>query len=185
MLRAGLRAGAERASAFQQFADIKIRRVPRKANGEADALASTPLGPLRPNPKPSIDELPLEFVSVAPDGAASSRRQRPRRRRTRLVLGFTSGSRRPIHGSWVRQIATGCVSARLIGSRREVCAGSSSARERNGVRRPHKRPPDAVSLESARGPRVPMPAGRHMTCTRSVDVLPSGQRQLVTRCVTR
>jgi hypothetical protein len=29
-------------------------------NAEADALASTPLGPLRPKPKPSIDELPLE-----------------------------------------------------------------------------------------------------------------------------
>jgi ribonuclease HI len=44
----------------QQFADIKITWVPRKANAEADALASTPLGPLRPKPKPSIDELPLD-----------------------------------------------------------------------------------------------------------------------------
>jgi ribonuclease HI len=32
----------------EQFADIKITWVPRKANAEADALASTPLGPLRP-----------------------------------------------------------------------------------------------------------------------------------------
>ena len=48
------------ASLIQQFADIKITWVPRKANAEADALASTPLGPLRPKPKPSIDELPLE-----------------------------------------------------------------------------------------------------------------------------
>ena len=47
-------------SLIQQFADIKITWVPRKANAEADALASTPLGPLRPKPKPSIDELPLE-----------------------------------------------------------------------------------------------------------------------------
>ena len=45
---------------IQQFDDIKIAWVPRKANAEADALASTPLGPLRPKPKPSIDELPLE-----------------------------------------------------------------------------------------------------------------------------
>jgi ribonuclease HI len=46
-------------SLIQQFADIKITWVPRKANAEADALASTPLGPLRPKPKPSTDELPL------------------------------------------------------------------------------------------------------------------------------
>jgi ribonuclease HI len=44
----------------QEFADIKITWVPRKANAEADALASTPLGPMRPKPKPSIDEVPLE-----------------------------------------------------------------------------------------------------------------------------
>jgi ribonuclease H / adenosylcobalamin/alpha-ribazole phosphatase len=47
-------------SLIQQFTDIKITWVPRKANAEADALASTPLGPLRPKPKPSIDELPLD-----------------------------------------------------------------------------------------------------------------------------
>ncbi len=47
-------------SLIQQFADIKIAWVPRKANAEADALASTPLGPLRLKPKPPIDELPLE-----------------------------------------------------------------------------------------------------------------------------
>jgi hypothetical protein len=35
-------------ASIQQFADIKITWVPRKANAEADALASTPLGPLRP-----------------------------------------------------------------------------------------------------------------------------------------
>lgn len=34
-------------SLIRQFADIKITWVPRKANAEADALASTPLGPLR------------------------------------------------------------------------------------------------------------------------------------------
>ena len=45
---------------IQQFSDIKITWVPRKANAEADALASTPLGPLRPKPQPSIDDLPLE-----------------------------------------------------------------------------------------------------------------------------
>ncbi len=50
----------EHASLIQQFPDIKITWVPREANAEADALASTPLGPLRPKPKPSIDELPLE-----------------------------------------------------------------------------------------------------------------------------
>jgi hypothetical protein len=38
----------------------EITWVPRKANAEADALASTPLGPLRPKPEPSIDELPLD-----------------------------------------------------------------------------------------------------------------------------
>jgi ribonuclease H / adenosylcobalamin/alpha-ribazole phosphatase len=48
------------ASLIRQFADIKIAWVPRKANAEADALASTPLGPLRAKPKPSIEELPLE-----------------------------------------------------------------------------------------------------------------------------
>jgi hypothetical protein len=47
-------------SLIQEFADIKIWWVPRKANAEADALASTPLGPLKPKPKPSIDELPLD-----------------------------------------------------------------------------------------------------------------------------
>ncbi len=47
-------------SLIQKFADIKITWVPRKANAEADALASIPLGPLRPKPKPSIDEIPLE-----------------------------------------------------------------------------------------------------------------------------
>jgi ribonuclease HI len=47
-------------SLIHQFADIKIAWVPREANAEADALASTPLGPLRAKPKPSIDELPLE-----------------------------------------------------------------------------------------------------------------------------
>jgi len=45
---------------IQEFADIKITWVPRKANAEADALASIPLGSLRPKPKPSINELPLE-----------------------------------------------------------------------------------------------------------------------------
>jgi ribonuclease HI len=35
-------------SSIQQFADIKITWVPRKANAEADALASPPLGPPRP-----------------------------------------------------------------------------------------------------------------------------------------
>jgi ribonuclease HI len=35
----------------QRFADIKITWVPRTANAEADALASTPLGSLRPKPK--------------------------------------------------------------------------------------------------------------------------------------
>lgn len=44
----------------QQFEDIVIAWVPRKANAEADALASNPLGPLRPKPKPALDELPLE-----------------------------------------------------------------------------------------------------------------------------
>jgi ribonuclease HI len=47
-------------SLIQQFTDIKITWVPREANAEADALASTPLGPLRPKPKSSIGELPLE-----------------------------------------------------------------------------------------------------------------------------
>ena len=47
-------------SLIQQFADIKITWVPREANAEADALASTPLGPLRLKPRPSIDELSLE-----------------------------------------------------------------------------------------------------------------------------
>ena len=47
-------------SLIQQFAEIKITWVPRAANAEADALAGTPLGPLRLKPKPSIDELPLE-----------------------------------------------------------------------------------------------------------------------------
>jgi ribonuclease HI len=37
-------------SLIQQFADIKITWVPREANAEADALASTPLEPLRPKP---------------------------------------------------------------------------------------------------------------------------------------
>jgi probable phosphoglycerate mutase len=48
------------ASLASQFVDIRITWVPRKANAEADALASTPLGPLRSKPKPSIDELPLD-----------------------------------------------------------------------------------------------------------------------------
>ena len=47
-------------SLIKQFADIKIAWVPRKANAEADALASTPLGPLKPKPEPSVDELPLD-----------------------------------------------------------------------------------------------------------------------------
>jgi len=47
-------------SLIQEFADIKITWVPRKANAEADALASTPLGPLNHRPKRSIDEVPLE-----------------------------------------------------------------------------------------------------------------------------
>lgn len=47
-------------SLIQQFADIKITWVPREATSEAHALASTPLGPLRRKPKPSIDELPLD-----------------------------------------------------------------------------------------------------------------------------
>lgn len=47
-------------SLIQHFADIRITWVPRKANAEADALASTPLGPLGPKPKPSIDELLVE-----------------------------------------------------------------------------------------------------------------------------
>jgi ribonuclease HI len=44
----------------EQFDDIEIAWVPREWNSEADGLASTPLGPLRRKPKPSIDELPLE-----------------------------------------------------------------------------------------------------------------------------
>ena len=51
-------------SLIQQFADIKITWVPRKANAEADALASAPLGPLRPKPKPSIDEVGLKLKSA-------------------------------------------------------------------------------------------------------------------------
>jgi ribonuclease H / adenosylcobalamin/alpha-ribazole phosphatase len=47
-------------SLMRQFADIKITWVPRRANAEADALASTPLGPLKPKPKSSIGDLPLE-----------------------------------------------------------------------------------------------------------------------------
>jgi ribonuclease HI len=47
-------------SLVQQFADIKITWVPRKANAEADALASTPLGPLKPKAKPPINELPID-----------------------------------------------------------------------------------------------------------------------------
>ena len=47
-------------SLIEQFADIKITWVPREATAEAHALASTPLGPLRREPKPSIDELPLD-----------------------------------------------------------------------------------------------------------------------------
>ncbi len=43
-------------SLIQQFADIKITWVPREANAEADALASTVLGPLRRKPRPSLDE---------------------------------------------------------------------------------------------------------------------------------
>jgi hypothetical protein len=37
---------------MQQFADITITWVPRRANAEADALASTQLQPLRRKPKP-------------------------------------------------------------------------------------------------------------------------------------
>jgi ribonuclease HI len=47
-------------SLIEQFADIKITWVPREANAEAHALASTPLGPLRPKPKTSIDVLPVD-----------------------------------------------------------------------------------------------------------------------------
>lgn len=47
-------------SLIQQFADVKITWVPREATGEAHALASTPLGPLRAKPKPSIEKLPLD-----------------------------------------------------------------------------------------------------------------------------
>ena len=47
-------------SLIEQFADIRITWVPRKANAEADALASTPLGPLRPKPVPPVDELLLD-----------------------------------------------------------------------------------------------------------------------------
>lgn len=45
---------------IQQFADIKIAWVPRRANAEAHALAGSALGPMRPKPKPSIEELLLE-----------------------------------------------------------------------------------------------------------------------------
>lgn len=47
-------------SLIQQFADIKITWVPRKANAEADGLASIPLGPLKPKPQPSGGEIPLD-----------------------------------------------------------------------------------------------------------------------------
>jgi len=47
-------------SLIRQFADIEIAWVHRDANAEAHALASAPLGPLRPKPKAPIDELPLE-----------------------------------------------------------------------------------------------------------------------------
>ena len=50
----------EAVSLIQQFADVKLTWVPRKANAEADALASIPLGPLKAKPKPSLDELPLD-----------------------------------------------------------------------------------------------------------------------------
>jgi ribonuclease HI len=52
-------------SLIEQFADIEINWAPREVNAEADALASIPLGPLRPKPKPkpSIDELPLRLAS--------------------------------------------------------------------------------------------------------------------------
>jgi ribonuclease H / adenosylcobalamin/alpha-ribazole phosphatase len=47
-------------SLMEQFAEVKLAWVPRRANSEADACASKPLGPLRPKPKPSIAELPLD-----------------------------------------------------------------------------------------------------------------------------
>ncbi len=54
-------------SLIQQFADIKITWVPREANAEADALASTPLGPLRPSSRAfNSDDLPLECPPPRP-----------------------------------------------------------------------------------------------------------------------
>jgi ribonuclease HI len=45
---------------IEQFADITITWVPREETTEEHALASTPLGPLRRKPKPSIEDLPLD-----------------------------------------------------------------------------------------------------------------------------
>ena len=54
-------------SLIQQFADITITWVPREANAEADALASTPLGPLRGKPSPEVARSPTPKKSSLRD----------------------------------------------------------------------------------------------------------------------
>ena len=52
---------------IQQFVDIPITWVPREANAEADALASTPLGPLRRKPSPEVAQSPTPRKSSLRD----------------------------------------------------------------------------------------------------------------------
>ena len=52
---------------IQQFVDIPITWVPREANAEADALASTPLGPLRRKPSPEVAQSPTPKKSSLRD----------------------------------------------------------------------------------------------------------------------
>lgn len=45
---------------MEDFDEVKVAWVPRQANAEADALASEPLGPLRPKPRPKFDDTPMD-----------------------------------------------------------------------------------------------------------------------------
>jgi ribonuclease HI len=90
-------------SLIQQFADIKITWVPRKANAEADALASTPLGPLRPetfNPRTSARIAPSLRSSAQP--VRSTSRPLPtspeRERGARRILKQLAASHYSCHG---------------------------------------------------------------------------------------
>lgn len=97
---------------IQQFADdITITWVPRDANAEADALASTPLGPLRRKPSPEVAQSPKPKKSSLRDLADAEKAEYLLAHQTISDVSWTdkqrvTGEKR---GDFIRRVLLGIV----------------------------------------------------------------------------